>query len=192
MVSSALCAGAPDGRVLVIGRMLQGASASVMVPRILATIRTVFPEEQQTKVMSLYGCIYGFASVVGQIGGGALITLRPFGLGWQSIFLINLPVGLLALVGAWRFVPENRPARSAGIAIFPFGAGSILGPLLSPLIVRRVGNLSLSSALHCSLLDLRRPGARCFQGLNRGRCFMPGCCLRGWGMALCCRRWCGS
>jgi MFS family permease len=158
--------------------MLQGASASVMVPRILATIRTVFPEEQQTKVMSLYGCIYGFASVVGQIGGGALITLRPFGLGWQSIFLINLPVGLLALVGAWRFVPENRPARSAGIAIFPFGAGSILGPLLSPLIVRRVGNLSLSSALHCSLLDLRRPGARCFQGLNRGRCFMPGCCLR--------------
>jgi MFS family permease len=115
VVSSALCAAASNGTVLVIGRMLQGASASVMVPQILATIRTVFPKEQQTNVMSLYGFIYGFASVAGQIGGGALITLRPFGLDWQSIFLINVPVGCMALIGAWRFVPENRPARGARI-----------------------------------------------------------------------------
>jgi len=117
VISSALCAGSPNGPILIIGRILQGASASVMVPQILATIRTVFPKEQQTKVMSLYGFVFGIASVAGQLGGGALITLKPFGLDWQSIFLINVPVGTLALIGAWRFVPENRPAQRARIDI---------------------------------------------------------------------------
>ncbi|WP_293029214.1 MFS transporter [Pandoraea sp.] len=113
VAASLLCACAPNGAVLVAGRILQGGSAAVMVPQILATIRAVFPKAQQTRVMSLYGFVFGFASVVGQIGGGALITLRPFGLGWQSIFLINVPVGLLALLGAWRVVPENRPDHGA-------------------------------------------------------------------------------
>lgn len=113
VAASLLCACAPNGTVLVAGRILQGGSAAVMVPQILATIRAVFPKAQQTKVMSLYGFVFGFASVVGQIGGGALITLRPFGLGWQSIFLINVPVGLAALFGAWRLVPENRPEHRA-------------------------------------------------------------------------------
>lgn len=113
VAASLLCACAPNGAVLVAGRILQGGSAAVMVPQILATIRAVFPKARQTRVMSLYGFVFGFASVVGQIGGGALITLRPFGLGWQSIFLINVPVGLLALLGAWRAVPENRPEYGA-------------------------------------------------------------------------------
>ena len=289
VVSSALCAGAPNATVLVIGRMLQGASASVMVPQILATIRTVFPKEQQTKVMSLYGFIYGFASVVGQIGGGALITLRPFGLGWQSIFLINLPVGCLALLGAWHFVPENRPARSAridavgvvllsafmamvvypltqgreagwpawtlislgasvpvfavfllmeyqlklkggdplvdlslfgnpifsiglvlafcfycdsvffltygiylqnglrfspfaaGIAIFPFGAGSILGPLLSPLLVRRVGNRILVIGFALLAAGFATSGGALFRGVEPGPLFYAGLLLAGMG-----------
>jgi EmrB/QacA subfamily drug resistance transporter len=115
VVSSLLCALSPNGSVLVIGRLLQGASAAVLVPQILATIRSVFPKEQQTKVMGFYGFVYGFASVAGQLGGGALITLRPFGLDWQSIFLINVPVGTLALIGAWRFVPESRAAHRARI-----------------------------------------------------------------------------
>jgi EmrB/QacA subfamily drug resistance transporter len=117
VISSALCAGSRNGLILIIGRILQGASASVMVPQILATIRTVFPKEQQTKVMSLYGFVFGIASVAGQLGGGALITLKPFGLDWQPIFLINVPVGTLALIGAWRFVPENRPEQRARIDV---------------------------------------------------------------------------
>lgn len=108
--SSVLCASAPNGTMLVVGRMLQGVAAAVMVPQILATIRTSFPRDQQARIMSLYGFVYGFASVAGQIGGGALITIRPFGLDWPSIFLINVPIGTLAFLGAWRFVPESRPA----------------------------------------------------------------------------------
>jgi len=114
LVASLLCALAPSGAFLVSARIMQGASAAMLVPQILATIRSAFPKEQQTAVMSLYGFVYGFASVAGQIGGGLLVTLHPFGLGWQSIFLINLPVGVLALAGAWRFVPESRAARTEG------------------------------------------------------------------------------
>lgn len=113
VLASLLCALAPSGAFLVAARIMQGASAAMLVPQILATIRSTFPKERQTAVMSLYGFVYGFASVAGQIGGGLLVTLHPFGLGWQSIFLINVPVGALALAGAWRFVPESRAARTA-------------------------------------------------------------------------------
>jgi EmrB/QacA subfamily drug resistance transporter len=134
VLASLLCAAAPDGTTLVAGRLLQGASAALLVPQILATIRTVFPKDQQAKVMSLYGFVFGFASVVGQVGGGALITWRPFGLGWPTIFLINVPVGVLALVGAWRFVPENRPAHGArvdgvGVALLLVSLALVIYPL---------------------------------------------------------------
>ncbi|AJK49839.1 MFS transporter [Burkholderia plantarii] len=134
VLASALCAAAPNGGVLVIGRILQGASASIMVPQILATIRTVFPPEQQTRVMGFYGFVFGFASVAGQLGGGVLITLKPFGLDWQSIFLINVPVGGLALLGAWRFVPENRPDRRprldlGGVVLLSLFLALIIYPL---------------------------------------------------------------
>jgi MFS family permease len=60
-------------------------------------------------VIGLYGSVFGFASIVGQLFGGALITLHPLGLTWQSIFLINIPIGIVALVGALKFLPEARP-----------------------------------------------------------------------------------
>ncbi|WP_216821059.1 MFS transporter [Singulisphaera sp. GP187] len=131
VIASALCAGASNGTTLVVGRMLQGGSAAVMVPQILATIRTLFPNDQQAKIMGLYGFVYGFASVAGQLGGGALITLRPFGLDWPSIFLINVPIGSLALLGAWRFVPETRPVSGAKID----GGGVLLLLLFLALII---------------------------------------------------------
>ncbi|WP_206950627.1 MFS transporter [Trinickia acidisoli] len=131
VLTSLVCALAPTGGVLVGGRLAQGVSAAILVPQILATIRSVFPKEQQTKVMGLYGFVFGFASVAGQIGGGALITLQPFGLQWQSIFLINVPVGLLALVGAWRFVPESRAPHRARIDV----RGLVLLSLFFALVV---------------------------------------------------------
>jgi Na+/melibiose symporter-like transporter len=67
-------------------------------------------------------------------GGGALISYRPFGLGWQAIFLVNVPVGVLALLGAWRFVPENAPPRAAsldlqGVALLSLFLALVIYPL---------------------------------------------------------------
>jgi EmrB/QacA subfamily drug resistance transporter len=132
--SSALCGFATSGSLLVAGRILQGITASVMAPQVLASIRTVFTPEQQVKIMGIYGFVFGAASIVGQLGGGALISYGPFGLGWQAIFFVNVPVGVLALLGAWRFIPENVPSRVAsldlrGVALLSLFLALVVYPL---------------------------------------------------------------
>lgn len=115
VISSAMCGLATSGHILVLARIVQGIAASVMAPQVLATIRAVVPVHRQTKVMSIYGFVFGLSSIVGQLGGGALITYHPFGLDWRIIFLLNVPVGMLAFIGTWKFVPENRPQTSTGV-----------------------------------------------------------------------------
>ncbi|WP_109477203.1 MFS transporter [Paraburkholderia sp. C35] len=109
ILASALCGLATSGQILVLARIAQGLAAAIMGPQVLATIRALVPERNQTRVMGVYGFVFGVAAIVGQLGGGALITFHPFGLDWRGIFLLNVPIGLLALLGAWRFLPAHRP-----------------------------------------------------------------------------------
>ena len=115
VAASALCGLAPDATILVGGRALQGVCAAVLTPQVLATIRSVYAPREQARVMGLFGFVYGLAAVIGQLGGGALISLHPFGLGWRAIFLVNLPIGLVALAGSARHLPESRAPRGARI-----------------------------------------------------------------------------
>ncbi|ARF89110.1 major facilitator superfamily protein [Burkholderia cenocepacia] len=117
VLASTLCGLAGNGTVLVGGRVLQGLFAAILAPQVLATIRSVFSPQEQVRVMGFYGFAFGLAAVIGQLGGGALISLHPFGLGWRAIFLVNLPIGILALLGSWRFIPENRPPRGQRIDV---------------------------------------------------------------------------
>ncbi|WP_431824761.1 MFS transporter [Burkholderia sp. F1] len=117
VVASTLCGLAGNGPVLVAGRALQGLFAAILSPQVLATIRSTFTPHQQVRVMGFYGFVFGLAAVIGQIGGGALISLHPFGLGWRTIFLVNLPIGVLALVGSRRFIPESRPPRGQRVDV---------------------------------------------------------------------------
>lgn len=126
VLASALCGFATSGHMLVLSRIVQGVAAAVMVPQVLATIRTVVPAHQQTRVMSFYGFVFGLSSIVGQLGGGALITYHPFGLDWRIIFLLNIPVGILAFLGTWRFVPESQPAERTGVDLKGVGLLSLL------------------------------------------------------------------
>jgi MFS family permease len=134
IIASAICGFAPNGSVLILGRILQGASAAVMAPQVLATIRTIFSTAEQPRVIGLYGSVFGLASIVGQLFGGVLITLHPLGLTWQSIFLINVPIGIIALLGAMRFLPEAKPLSRpkidlAGVLLLSLFLGSIIYPL---------------------------------------------------------------
>lgn len=117
VVASTLCGLADSGAVLVGGRVLQGLFAAVLAPQVLATIRSVFSPQEQVRVMGFYGFVFGLAAVIGQLGGGALISLHPFGLGWRAIFLVNVPIGVFALLGSWRFIPESRPPRGQRIDV---------------------------------------------------------------------------
>jgi len=107
-IASALCGVASGPAVLIGARFLQGAMAGLMVPQILAIIHVTFPAEERRKVFGLWGGVLGSASVAGLIIGGLLVQWNLAGLEWRPIFLVNVPVGVAAVVAAWFVVPESR------------------------------------------------------------------------------------
>src|SRR5919197_5356397 len=93
---------------LIAARVVQGAAAASMIPQLLGTFRAMFSGEERGKAFGLYGAILGFASAFGLILGGALTQADLFGWGWRTVFLVNIPIALVALVAAVRVVPETR------------------------------------------------------------------------------------
>lgn len=136
--ASALCGLAPSPPILVLGRVLQGLSAAVMAPQALASINAIFPETEKPRALSLYAATFGLASMAGLFLGGALIALDPLGLGWRSLFLINLPVIAVAAPAALIWVKDTRSDRPTRLDVR--GAGLLalaLFALVAPLIEGR-------------------------------------------------------
>jgi EmrB/QacA subfamily drug resistance transporter len=106
--ASALCAAAPDPTTLIVARLLQGFGGAAMWPQVLSIIQVEFSPAERPKAFGFQGLVQGLAAIAGQIVGGGLIALDIFGLGWRSVFLINLPVGLIALLFVDRLIPESR------------------------------------------------------------------------------------
>jgi EmrB/QacA subfamily drug resistance transporter len=88
--------------MLIVARVFQGLGASMMTPQTMAVITRIFPPDERGKAMSLWGATAGVATLVGPILGGVLVD----GLGWQWIFFLNAPVGVLGFVLATRLVPD--------------------------------------------------------------------------------------
>lgn len=107
-LASALCGLAASPAVLIGARFVQGAMAGVMVPQILAIIHATFGREERAKAYGLFGGIMGSASAAGLVIGGLLVQWNLAGLGWRPIFLVNVPVGLAAMVAAWFVIRESR------------------------------------------------------------------------------------
>ena len=137
VVSSAACGLAPNSGVLVAARLVQGVAGALISPTVLAIIGVTFTGRQRTRAISIYGTVLGLAAVGGQLIGGALIEADPWGLGWRSIFLINLPIGLAALWLTPRWISESRveaPARQrldvTGTVILTAGLTAVILPLV--------------------------------------------------------------
>ena len=93
-------------------RLLQGVAAALISPTVLAIIGVTFTGPDRVRAISIYGMVMGLAAAGGQLIGGALIQADPCGLGWRSVFLINLPIGVAALVLTPRWVAESgAPSR---------------------------------------------------------------------------------
>jgi EmrB/QacA subfamily drug resistance transporter len=107
-VASAACGAAGTPLELVIARLLQGVGAALLTPNVLSIIGVLYSGPDRVRSLSVYGTVMGLAAVGGQLIGGALIAADPAGLGWRSCFLINLPIGIAALVLAPRVIPESR------------------------------------------------------------------------------------
>jgi EmrB/QacA subfamily drug resistance transporter len=106
--ASAVCGAAPTVGVLIAARALQGITGALMYPQVLAIIQVTYDGEERVRALGVFGAVVGIAAVVGQLVGGALLALDPFGLTWRSVFLVNVPIGIVAAVAAARVLPEDE------------------------------------------------------------------------------------
>lgn len=133
-LASALCGFAVDPAMLVAARVLQGGMAAMMVPQVLSIVHATFPAHERGKVFGLFGGVVGLGAVSGPLLGALLTEWNLFGLEWRPIFLINLPVGIAAVLLGRRFITESRAPRAlkldlVGVALVTLGLLMLLYPL---------------------------------------------------------------
>ena len=130
------CGLAPTPTLLIVARLAQGASAAVMFPQVLSWMRVTFTDPaERARAFAALGLTQGLASVAGQIAGGVLVSADLWG--WRPIFLINVPVGLVALVLAARVLDESRAERQKLDLFGALLSAVALAFLLYPLIQGR-------------------------------------------------------
>ncbi|MBG6212248.1 MAG: MFS transporter [Cryobacterium sp.] len=110
-LASASCAVATSGDMLVVSRLVQGAFGAIMIPQVLSIIQVLFAPKERAGAFGALGAISGLAAVAGPLIGGLLISQNAFELGWRSVFMINVPVGIVLFITASLCIPESRATR---------------------------------------------------------------------------------
>ena len=129
-LASIACGAAPDANSLVAARIVQGLAGAIMAPQVMAIVQILYSPLERVGRLAWFGLVGGLAAIIGPVLGGVLIDLNLFDLGWRTIFLINLPVGALAMALGWRFLPVTRSRRVMRLDFVGFayvvGATSLL------------------------------------------------------------------
>lgn len=115
ILASLACGLAPTIDALIAARLVQGATAAMLVPQVLATFQATLEGERKTRAIALYGATSGIAAVVGQLAGGLLVSANLFGTSWRPIFLVNIPLGIIVFFASRAVVPANRSPHPTGI-----------------------------------------------------------------------------
>lgn len=139
-LASIACAAAPNGRVLVAARILQGLASALALPQVLAIIGVAYTGPARTQAFAAFGIALGLASTLGQLVGGALMHLDPGGLGWRACFLVNLPISTAALLLARRVLAPFDARAPAGGRLDMGGVllmGAVFAALALPLVEGR-------------------------------------------------------
>ena len=135
VAASTLCGLAPNAGVLIFARLLQGAFAALMLPQGFGILREVFPAAEQQSAFAIFGPVIGLSAVFGPLIGGALIDWNLFDSHWRLVFLVNVPLGIGAVIGAIRLLPPSLPDRSTkldllGTALVTVFAVALVYPLI--------------------------------------------------------------
>lgn len=110
-LASALCGAAPGLGTLILARIVQGAGAALFMPSSLAILRQSYPDaKERAQAIGIWSALTAVAGACGPLFGGLLIA----GFGWRSIFLLNVPVGVVAVAMALRFVGSSAPSARRG------------------------------------------------------------------------------
>ncbi|HXH21309.1 MAG TPA: DHA2 family efflux MFS transporter permease subunit, partial [Dehalococcoidia bacterium] len=135
VASSIACALATDVYVLIAFRVVQGVGAAIMQPATLSIVTNAFPAEERGLAVGIWGGVSGLGLVLGPVLGGLLVH----GDNWRLVFLVNVPVGLAALVMAFRYVPRSRDGGASRAIDWP-GVGLLSGGLLLAMLGITRGN----------------------------------------------------
>ncbi|MGY0235349.1 MFS transporter [Longispora urticae] len=111
------CGLAPSTAALIGFRVAQGLAAALMFPQVLAAIQAGFSGGERQRALGVFGAVIGAAGAVGQVFGGWLLSADVAGLSWRPLFLVNAPVGVLALLLCRRLVPETRSDSSPRVDV---------------------------------------------------------------------------
>ncbi|MER6950281.1 MFS transporter [Nonomuraea sp. NPDC000554] len=104
-VASAACGVAPSVEALVPARVAQGVAAALLAPQVLTLLGVLYQGEDRARAFRWYGTAVGLAGTSGQVLGGLLVSAAPVELGWRACFLINVPIGAVALCLTTRLLP---------------------------------------------------------------------------------------
>jgi MFS family permease len=115
VLASLACGLSPTVGVLIAARIVQGATAALLIPQVLATFHHTLEGERKSRALAFYGATSGIAAVVGQLVGGLLVSANVAGTSWRPIFLVNVPIGLVVLLVAARIVPNTRSPHPVGV-----------------------------------------------------------------------------
>lgn len=132
VLASVLVACAPSAWFLLGARLLQGIAAAVLFPQVLALVTVLFPESERPRAFAYFGLTVATASITGQLCGGLLLDLDLFGLGWRTLFLVNVPIGAVAFAIARRTLREVRADDPPGL---DFGGVAVATATLTLLLV---------------------------------------------------------
>src|SRR6201997_3773088 len=134
-LTSLWCVLAQSGPELIVARLAQGATAALMVPQVLATLHLLFSDSARSRAFAVYGIVLGLAGAAGFALGAVLVTLDLDGLGWRTVFFVNVPFGLIIMLAAARIMPPV-PRRAGtrldvpGAIVLFIGLLCLIGPLL--------------------------------------------------------------
>ena len=116
---------------------VQGLTAAVMVPQVLALITATFPRTERTRALAWFGVTGAVSGVMGQVLGGLLLDADVLDLGWRAIFFVNLPVGVVVLAFARRILPTLSTGRHPSLDLI--GVVGISGALALALVPLTLG-----------------------------------------------------
>jgi EmrB/QacA subfamily drug resistance transporter len=137
-VASAIAGIAWSPSSLIVARLLQALAASAMAPQALASVHALFPPRERGRALSIYGVTLGLSQIIGQLLGGALVAADIGGLSWRLVFLINVPIVVVAFIATLRVLretrAEHRPRLDCGGVVLSCAA---LTALVLPLVEGR-------------------------------------------------------
>lgn len=149
--ASLWCALSGNAEMLIAARVVQGLGAAALTPQTMAFITNLFPPEKRGTPLGIWGGVAGLATIAGPLLGGVLVD----NFGWQWIFMVNVPIGVLGVIAALLLLPGKLPSRNqrfdlvgtalSGLGLFAvvFGVqngqqdhwGAAIGPVTIPELI---------------------------------------------------------